>query len=858
MALLAAIATGSATNFTSAGTWGVVDTNLYIQAAFLVAGTLAGSYNTGGTAITPGAITIDGLGCMVHTRTSTVGTFTASLYNVTDSATVAATEVTINTSDIQVTGASNSGGWLFLKFASAVTLTAGKQYRFQAKVSSPSSITLNALTSSDNYAFYARTTTTAAPTAGDDMIITKDWTAAGTGSAAIVTMDNTATTDFGSTPTAANALLRPGISICNGGTLSYGVSASTNYLLKLSNSIIVFSGGTLNIGTVGAEIPRNSTATLQFDCGTNVDYGLVVRDYGTFVSQGLSRTSGKNIYACKLNANESAGATVLDVDTDTGWLDNDRIAIASTTRTRTQHETGLLNGNASATELTVDGFGGAGGGLTSPKAGVSPTQAEVILLTRNVIITGASATLQSFVNFEAISTVDCDWTRFTWLGSATTDKRGINVKTNSGSATFHYCCADNFVVANSYGWFLGASNITGTVTVQYCTTYNVSNYNFSNTALTTGFSTIDNCIAIGTGGNAVAFNIVDVSGIFTNCTATSGAGQGMRIYASVRPVNTVNNLTSHSNNGANFTIGINFGVNSPRGTISNLIGWRANNAGLAFDGVCRDMILENVTLFGNSGTNISQAGEVINCTFKNFVLNGDSSFGTNQGLQAGSRIGYHNCKFIDCDFSTASGILVAHAQNDLFVGVDNTPLDAIFTNCKFGAANLLSGQTNLAPAYETRFQKYNQTAGSHFTIKRTGRLDIDTSVYNTASPSLKLTPSTEAVTALKHTTSTFKVNVNNGQTCTPTVYVRKSSSGAGDAASYSGAEPRLIVKQNIAMGIAADAVLDTMTSAVGSWEGLTGTTAAVTDDGVLEFVVDCDYGTANSFINVDDFAASVA
>lgn len=41
-----------------------------------------------------------------------------------------------------------------------------------------------------------------------------------------------------------------------------------------------------------------------------------------------------------------------------------------------------------------------------------------------------------------------------------------------------------------------------------------------------------------------------------------------------------------------------------------------------------------------------------------------------------------------------------------------------------------------------------------------------------------------------------------------------------------------------------------------AWEALTGTTAAVTADGVLEFVVDCD-GTAGNLF-VDTFSATVA
>ena len=49
-------------------------------------------------------------------------------------------------------------------------------------------------------------------------------------------------------------------------------------------------------------------------------------------------------------------------------------------------------------------------------------------------------------------------------------------------------------------------------------------------------------------------------------------------------------------------------------------------------------------------------------------------------------------------------------------------------------------------------------------------------------------------------------------------------------------------------------MLDTMTAAVGTWEQLTGTTAAASQDGVFEFFVDLD-GTAG-WINVDDWSVA--
>jgi hypothetical protein len=85
------------------------------------------------------------------------------------------------------------------------------------------------------------------------------------------------------------------------------------------------------------------------------------------------------------------------------------------------------------------------------------------------------------------------------------------------------------------------------------------------------------------------------------------------------------------------------------------------------------------------------------------------------------------------------------------------------------------------------------------------------------------------------------------------VYTRKSVLGDGTA--YNGNQPRLILKANPAIGITTDTVIATAAAAAGSWEQLTGTTASASDDGAMEFVVDCD-GASGGWINVDDWSAS--
>ena len=76
----------------------------------------------------------------------------------------------------------------------------------------------------------------------------------------------------------------------------------------------------------------------------------------------------------------------------------------------------------------------------------------------------------------------------------------------------------------------------------------------------------------------------------------------------------------------------------------------------------------------------------------------------------------------------------------------------------------------------------------------------------------------------------------------------------GDGAAYNGNQPRLIVRRNDAIGITSDTVLATYSAGTGSWNQLSGTTAAFSDDGVAEVIVDCD-GTAG-WTNIDDWSVS--
>lgn len=757
-------------------------------------------------------------------RVNTTGTVRVTLS--ADSGTTATRTVTVNASDLPV-----DPSWVFFKFASTLTGDGGTDYAIAIQGSSAGNATFYRATSTAaDWNHLLRTDQIQNPAAaGDNLYVVGDWTAAATGSTYTVTMDDTASTDYGTCDVGQN------------GILSYGTTAATNYTFKLSGNMNVWGGGTFNIGTTGTPIPRGSTALLNFDCTTNVEFGLIINNGGTWNSQGLSRTSGKDIVSCKLNTDEAANSTSLGVDTDTGWLDNDVIAVASTTRTASQCEAGALNGAAGASSLTVDGFAGTGGGLLNAHSGTSPTQAEVIMLTRSILIQGASASLQSYIvlgGTGGATVVDVDWTEFKWLGSATTNKRGIDIGTTTGSCDIQFSSLHDFSVASSFGINYLASSGNGFV-FSNNVTFNIhTNHISANNTVVTW--TVNNCIfMLNVSGIICDFTLA--TAIFTNNTVIGAATNGILLHGSFNTVNTINNTIIHSCN----TSGIADSAQGFNGTISNTTIWRCNNIGLNFASLHVNLIFDGLILFGNFGSNMSITGGA-NMKFIGFVSNGDSTFSTVNGVVIQGAV-YSNVYFYSPSMSVVSGIKTAHT-NDISCGTFAGNI--ILQNALLNGTNEVITQTSMFDNSYLGSEKHDQTAGLHKTWKKYGTITIDTTagMFNTASPSERLTPnnaSNKLISGIK------KAAVANGAALTASVFVRESVSG--DGADYNGNRVRLIVKRNDAVGITADTVIATATVASeGAFEKISGTTATATDNGVMEFYVDCD-GTTG-WINDDDWS----
>ena len=832
MAVLKSIATG---NFLTSTTWGLVDATSYLNSE-TGSEVLTTAYSgTRSSAFTPGAITVAGIGVKLSVRTGTTGTMSVSLRNSTLGLDdfVTGTEVVIDTADLPVAATADlNGGWMYFEFATPILLLAANDYNIQAKTSSATQVSLFRDGTADNIARILVTTTTQAPAAGDDLIIAGEYIDQSTFNTITVTMDALASsiTDYGA---ASTSLVTPSLAICNGGTLQYGATAATNYYLRQSGNVIVYSGGTLNIGTTGTPMPRNSSAILNFDCGANVDFGLTVRNLGTFVAQGLSRTVSKLIVSCKLNTDEAAAQTTLGVDTDTGWLSGDEIAIASTTRTASECESRVLDGNAGASSIVVTV------GLTNAHSGTSPTQAEVILLTRNVQIFGASATLQGYVDLAAVSTVDIDWTEFKWLGSATASKRGISLTLTTGSISFQYSSFHNFEVASSMGFRISAIS-GGSLTYSNNVTYLIANSHFETVTAGALVWTADSNIFMRNTDSVNLVTLSDIGGTFTNNTLVGGASVGLSLSENGATIGTMSGLTIHSC----ASTGLNNNSLLVESTVTTASIWRNSGAGMSIGASIHNSTFISFTFFGNTTNSITATNNSSFIKWISLISNGDTTFSTTNGVNFSTTGSNHNYWiFESADFSTVSGIKTAHT-NDINIA-SSSGASLVLRNSKMGGTNEIATQTNLSSSSTIGSQKHDQTAGLHKTWKKYGTIAIETTTTQSGTTAFSMTPNNASN---KLESGSFYIPVANGVALTPSVYVYED-------ASYNGARARLIVKRNDAVGITADTVLDTATAASdGAWEQLTAATATATDDGVMEFVVDCD-GTAG-ILFVDSFTTT--
>ena len=809
MATLISSANG---NFTAAGTWKVADSASLLDSVVNQTATTT-SYVASQTFV-PGAITIDGFAVNLASRVaSPVGTFSVELYNSTDAVSVQI--VTVNVSDL-----SAKGGWHVCSFAS-ILLLAGKSYSIRVKSSTTGEVTVYRNATVANWSRMLRTTTTAAPGAGDNFVVVGQFTGAGAFSAYQVTMDNTSTTVFGTISAAA-----PACSVSSKGSLVWGNAASTNYKLRIAGGLIVSGSGVHTISTVGSPMPITSTAVLDFVITTNVDGGLEVGGAATFTAVG---TQLRTVNRCFLNADAAATATTLTTDVATGWKAGDQIAIATTSRTLTQGERFILGVDASGTTVTLPS------GLAYAHSGSTGRQAEIINLTRNVVIKGNSTSLCGYVWIRDGATVDCRQVEFSGLGSGTVGKKGVEFDSLSNLPNFEDCSLHDFYSVGTSAIGLHQNGAGAGSVAKRCDFWGAGYIAvYYQTQPGAVGSLVEDCWVVGN-GSASSYGM-QFNGSNTAATGNRISGVATSFnYAmgTANPIGTCANNVVHScTAGPSFT-----GVVNSESTGN--ICWRTGGQGYSVS-TCTNFHLEITESVGHASSSIS-VGTNKRTRIKILSAKGETGYTQPYSIYVAGT-GTDTIVY-DSVFGNASAPGAA-TNGDIVTTAAGA--DLIFQNCQFLSPTEFYVSTwGYAIGY--RSETHQGVAGNNKYVRWEGTMLRDTSIYDAGgTASLRMTPTQAAVKMRSE--PAFTTSVLSGGTATPSVRIRKSV--VGDGTAYNGNQPRLMLRANPVAGISSDTVIATCAGAAGSWETVTGVTPAAAENTRFEFYVDCD-GTTG-WINVDN------
>lgn len=820
-------------NFTAVGTYLTADTTSASIAGVTATtvGTVAGTLTDSAT-FTPGVITVQGILLQLSRRIASTGTIAVSLRNSTGGINVAT--CTVNVADLPAetavaTNASSAadGSWHFFDFGTPVTILGATAYLVRVITSNATQVALLGGASNDWNRLLVTTSAPGSLAAGDRFWIGQRYTGAGTATTITVTMDNNTTTAWGQ------------IVNSNGGTFKASIAAATQ--LRQAGIYQGWAGSTTQWGTAASPCVLGQQTVWEMASAADGQFGFEFYWNANVSFYGAS----KGFAYSKLAADASASATSLTLADSVGssWKNGDVLLIAGTTRTAADTETKAMGADGSGTSIPTIAA------LTNAHSGTAPTQGHVANLTRDLKIrsTAGSTTTNGFYIWYSpnyIGTAVHYWGEYVNMGSIVANKLGFTAANLGGSLDLEYNSIHDFTETTSIGINLSSSSGLN-YTVSNNVGYNLRTF-ISNTSTTATGWTINANL---TGGNTVqngTYNITDIGGTFTNNIVfgtLNGGGIGIQYGEANAAIGTCSGNQCYNN------IGVGFSVNAYiSGTISNLLCWRNNTFGLtwsgtnSFNGNPAGLVFDGYVCFGNTTAGAesitSQAAPV---TFTNGVFNGGVTLVQPVGIAflANSNMStpliLRNCSF---------GATTQHTTGDLSVN-SVAGLFVYTENCLFSSATPLAGQTNMSSNSFIQHDAYQQTAGNWLKLTHFGSMGLDTVIFNTGAESVKMTPSSAAT---KLQSDAFRVPVNSGQTCTSTVFVRKGTS-------YNGNQQRLFVKANAALGINTDTLLATAGAAIGTWESLSAATATVTENGVLDFYIDCD-GTAGT-VNYDTASAIV-
>lgn len=803
MATLHSVQSG---DFTTATTWGLVNATsavlTYTSQGF------PATTPTASPTFTPGVITVQGISIHISNRSSgATGTFTVELFNATTATVVAS--VTINVTDLfNNNGQSTSPiGWIYFKFTTPVTTVAAQLYSVRLSTSLGNQVVVNFLTTAQNWTKVLVTTTNQAPAATDVLVIAGEHTAAGVSSTYSVTMNNTNTTAFGN------------LFVSSKGTLIYGTASSTNYVLRLAGNLLVQYFGTLQIGSVTDPIPATSTATLEILCTTALQFTIIV--FGTMTTYGSPKT-----IATKMVADNPASNTSTITATATGWKNGDIFVMPSTTRTYTQYEALTLTADAGTSPgvtLTHGALVNSHGGNTTTKV-----QADLVNLTRNVIIRSATGTLltnKTNIQMRDPSITSFFYTAFLALGTSTSNTTaGICVATlNSGTITAQT------------GSFNFQYNVVREIVTQAATTTANSALITDNTA---NGITISNNIFYTLGwttvvGTTILASIND-NNYFMGCLATTQiinanfAGSGNVFSSNNTPasINAFYNNSSNCSFYSNNTVGLSMALSSSLTTVNNNLTnfrfWANNTNGMQISTIANTYGRTNILsftgsyFFGNTTASINVVTRlVLKVYFSNSFFYGFAGATGQQTIHytGTTAIPVDSIYYDSCYFGYSNSSLTSAPFSGPNLSLPTSSTYQLFSNCYFNTANgemsVLAGYpyTNLYGGY--RSLNHNGVTGSNKEWTHSGTITTDTTIFLSTPESTRLTPSNSVY---KLMSPIVRVPVKSGNTCTVSVQVKRSI--LVDGAVYNGNLPRLMYSFNPLVGNTTETIGTTFPSIV--------------------------------------------
>jgi len=844
-------------NFTTAATWAQVDTNSKLDSE---AGNTAVSTTNldSSTFVLPASTTFTGIALKLAARAaSPSGTFTVTLRDSTTS--IDKASVTVNVSDLPASGL----GWVYFKFAAGFTANGTDSYLVRVVCSATGSqVTLYRNATANNWSRRITNAAQGPPIAGSHLVIANSLTGAGASTAITVTMDNTATTSFG--PTVSGGPPQ-GIVVSGGGTLTWGVAASTAYYLKWKGIMLVCGDGTVNVGSSGARIDATSSAVLEMDSVAALDTKIFVSTGGTFNGYGAIKTP-----YVTLAADMAAAATGVVTSSAAGWLAGDVVAF-NPSGTATTHEQRVIATVVSTSSITLST------GVTFAHNSAAPYTGYVMNFTRNITFRGTTTTAANHGNLtiDTTATVHIEYAYFDidklGNGAGTIGSSCIDIKTTTGSSTFKGCCGVGVFAGTGNGgaYIMYVSGATSNNwTIDLCMYYNWNQRMFYWDSTTGTAWTITNCIAMHSTNDGFAAG------------SMGGTLNGLRAFTGGNGVNTVNDSSDSDYSATSFdswelaycTIGLLIGGNDQIQrqimVFSNLKCY-FNTTGISLSSITRKITINTCSIFGNTTQGILVNNAVRYLEINSGTIAGSSVIAQANGININPSTSLTSLVYLvlnNTTFGVTSGILSDHGTGDISLTVNSktyTTLQVWANNCTFASATQFANFTYVDQQNQgdlidragsfVRMQNYAQTAGDHRTFTPRGNIQLDTAIFHTASPSERLTPNTASY---KLASGPQLAACGSGTARVFNAWIRTSTSTDAGGANYTGNAPRLMLQKNYSMGqqTTTNIALATHTATTGVWAQVSGTCTAALEDGVWEVYVDCD-GTAG-WVNVDDWSVS--